>query len=56
MSAVSARSRGKDRGHDLSKLAWHDEPVKLATDPNIDVFVELMGGRAIRPNPPWRRR
>ncbi len=43
-SAVSARSRGKDRGHDLSKLAWHDEPVKLATDPNIDVFVELMGG------------
>ena len=42
--AVSARSRGKDRGHDLSKLAWHDDPVKLAADPSVDVFVELMGG------------
>jgi homoserine dehydrogenase len=42
--AVSARSRGKDRGHDLSKLVWHDDPVKLAADPGIDVFVELMGG------------
>ena len=42
--AVSARSRGKDRGHDLSKFAWHDDPVKLAADTGIDVFVELMGG------------
>jgi homoserine dehydrogenase len=44
VAAVSARSRGKDRGHDLSRFAWHDDPVKLAADPNIDVFVELMGG------------
>ena len=42
--AVSARSKGKDRGHDLSKLAWYDDPVKLAADPNVDVFIELMGG------------
>ena len=42
--AVSARSKGKDRGHDLSKLTWYDDPVKLAADPNVDVFVELMGG------------
>ena len=42
--AVSARSRAKDRGHDLSKLAWHDDPVKLAADPGIDVFIELIGG------------
>ena len=42
--AVAARSRGKDRGHDLSKLTWHDDPVKLAADPDVDVFVELMGG------------
>jgi homoserine dehydrogenase len=42
--AVSARSRGRDRGHDLSKLAWYDDPVKLAADPDVEVFVELMGG------------
>ena len=42
--AVSARSKAKDRGHDLSKLAWYDDPAKLAADPNVDVFVELMGG------------
>jgi homoserine dehydrogenase len=42
--AVSARSKGKDRGHDLSKITWYDDPVKLAADPNVDVFVELMGG------------
>jgi homoserine dehydrogenase len=42
--AVSARSKAKDRGHDLSKFAWHDDPVKLAADPSVDAFVELMGG------------
>ena len=42
--AVSARTRGKDRGLDLRKLRWVTDPVKLAADPAIDVFVELMGG------------
>jgi homoserine dehydrogenase len=42
--AVSARTRGKDRGVDLSKLRWFDDPVALAKDAGIDVFVELMGG------------
>jgi homoserine dehydrogenase len=42
--AVSARSKGKDRGIDLKKFRWHDDPLKLARDPDIDVFVELMGG------------
>lgn len=40
---VSARSRGKDRGVDLSAAAWFDDPVALATS-DIDVFVELIGG------------
>ena len=44
ITAVSARDRKKNRGHDLSRLAWHDDPVKLAAAPEIDVFVELMGG------------
>jgi len=44
VTAVSARSRSKDRGHDLSGLAWFDDPLELAKSPDIDVFVELMGG------------
>jgi homoserine dehydrogenase len=42
--AVSARSRGKDRGVDLKKLRWFSDPVELARDPQIDAFVELIGG------------
>jgi homoserine dehydrogenase len=42
--AVTARSRGKDRGIDVKSLRWVADPVKLATDPGIDVFVELIGG------------
>jgi homoserine dehydrogenase len=42
--AVSARSKGKDRGLDLKKAKWFDDPVALARAPEIDVFVELMGG------------
>jgi homoserine dehydrogenase len=42
--AVSARSRGKKRGIDLKDFHWHADPAALARDPDIDVFVELMGG------------
>jgi homoserine dehydrogenase len=42
--AVSARSRNKRRGIDLTKYRWFADPVQLATDPGIDVFVELIGG------------
>jgi homoserine dehydrogenase len=42
--AVSARSRGKDRGIDLKKLRWFADPIELARDPQIDAFVELIGG------------
>ena len=42
--AVSARTRTKDRGVALGGVRWVDDPVKLATDPAIDVFVELIGG------------
>jgi homoserine dehydrogenase len=44
VTAVSARSKGKDRGHDLSQLEWHTDPVALAKSANIDVFIELIGG------------
>jgi len=42
--AVSARSRAKKRGIDLRKLRWVADPVALATDREIDVLVELIGG------------
>jgi homoserine dehydrogenase len=42
--AVSARSRGKKRDIDQKKLRWIADPVALATDAEIDVFVELIGG------------
>ena len=42
--AVSARSPFKDRGIDINRFRWVNEPVALATDPEIEVFVELIGG------------
>lgn len=44
LSAVSARTRGRDRGVDLAKAEWFDDPVRLAASAPIDVFVEVMGG------------
>src|SRR5499433_2379153 len=42
--AVSARSRSKRRDFDHKRLRWVADPVALATDRGIDVFVELIGG------------
>jgi homoserine dehydrogenase len=42
--AVCARSPAKDRGVDLKKLKWFSDPLALAREPGIDVFVELIGG------------
>ena len=44
VTAVSAQSRTKNRGVDLSGFAWEDDPVALATRNDVDVFVELIGG------------
>ncbi|MDF3414203.1 homoserine dehydrogenase [Sulfitobacter sp. M57] len=44
ISAVSARTKGRDRGVALDSYAWEDDPVALATRDDVDVFVELMGG------------
>src|SRR5262245_64516746 len=42
--AVTARSKAKKRNVDLRKIRWVADPQRLAVDPEIDVFVELMGG------------
>lgn len=44
ITAVSARSKSKDRGVQLADYAWEDDPVALAKRDDVDVFVELMGG------------
>ncbi|MBL4646566.1 MAG: homoserine dehydrogenase [Hyphomicrobiales bacterium] len=44
VSAVSARSRDKDRGISVDNYAWHDDPVTMAASDQIDVFIELIGG------------
>ncbi|MBQ67165.1 MAG: homoserine dehydrogenase [Marinovum sp.] len=45
ISAISARSRDKDRGVPLEGYAWESDPVALAQRDDVDVFVELMGGQ-----------
>jgi homoserine dehydrogenase len=42
--AVAARARAKNRGIDLKRFRWVNDPVALARESGIDVFVELMGG------------
>ncbi len=42
--AVSARDRKRDRGVPTAGLRWYDDPVALASDPAVDVVVELIGG------------
>jgi homoserine dehydrogenase len=42
--AVSARDRKRDRGVPTVGLRWYDDPVALASDPAVDVVVELIGG------------
>lgn len=44
VTAVSSRSKSKDRGLNLTKVKWHDNPVDLAQDKDVDIVVELMGG------------
>ncbi len=44
LTAVSARDRTRDRGVAVGQYRWFDDPVALARDADIDVFVELIGG------------
>ncbi|MBL4750379.1 MAG: homoserine dehydrogenase [Amylibacter sp.] len=44
ISAVSARSKTKNRDVDVSGYAWEDDPVALAKRGDVDVVLELIGG------------
>lgn len=41
---ISARNRSRRREVVIDSYDWFDDPVALAQDPKVDVFVELMGG------------
>jgi homoserine dehydrogenase len=42
--AVCARSRHRDRGVDVSRYAWEDDPVALARRGDVDLVIEVIGG------------
>jgi homoserine dehydrogenase len=42
--AVSARRKARKRDIDVSRVRWESNPMALATAPDIDVVVELIGG------------
>ncbi len=44
VTAVSARDRARDRGVSVTGLRWYEDAVALASDPGVDVVVELIGG------------
>jgi homoserine dehydrogenase len=44
VTAVSARDRGRERGVDLSAMAWLDDATEMAARADVDVVVELVGG------------
>ncbi len=44
VTAVSARDRTRERAVSIAGLRWYDDPVALASDPGVDVVVELIGG------------
>ena len=42
--AISSRDRGRDRGTDVSRMNWVANPLDLASDGEVDVVVETIGG------------
>jgi homoserine dehydrogenase len=44
VTAVSSRDRTRDRGIDLRRYTWFDDPVELARSGDVDCVVELIGG------------
>ncbi len=47
ITAISARDRNKNRGIDLSKYRWENNPIALTTAPDIDLIIETIGGQDI---------
>lgn len=46
VAGVSARSKARERGFDVARLAWFEDPLALAKSATIDLLVELVGGES----------
>ncbi len=44
VTAVSSRDRTKDRGVSLDGITWYENASDMATDNNVDIILELIGG------------
>lgn len=44
VTAISAKNKNKHNASITGTVRWFDNPVAMATDPDIDVVVELIGG------------
>ena len=44
VTAVSARDKSKDRGISMEGVKWHDDPLDISNDKNVDLVVETIGG------------
>jgi homoserine dehydrogenase len=44
VTAISARSRSRDRGFNPGKFRWFDDAARMAADADAEVVVELIGG------------
>jgi homoserine dehydrogenase len=44
ITAITARDQKKNRGLDFPSAKWLADAVAVATSPDVDVFVELIGG------------
>jgi len=44
ITAVSGRTKAKDRGVSLDGMTWYDNALDLVNDPNVDMVLELIGG------------
>jgi homoserine dehydrogenase len=44
ITAISARDKGKDRGFDVSGIAFEEDALALAERDDVDAVVELIGG------------
>lgn len=45
--AAAVRDLSRARGCDTAGMQLTDNPLQVATDPNVDVLVELMGGTGL---------
>ena len=44
VTAVSSRDKAKDRGISMDGIKWHDDPLDISNDENVDLVVETIGG------------